>query len=413
VSHRSSVKTVFRLDRGTLRKPERTPQGFLRVDGIASRTGVFEYTNPDGSIRRELRLDEEVFAPKALAGFEGAPLTDGHPPVMVTADNVRSYEVGTVTSPARRDGGFVVTSIVIKDPKVIRKVERGDTGLSVGYSVDLDETPGVHPKFGRYDAVQRNLVINHLAVAVTPRAGEAARIRMDAADIAIEIDRSKSDRETGVKMADPDNMTPEQQVAALKLQLEQAENLARERKDALDAVLTEREADKGRLATLNERLAALETQMSAGHAALETEAIQKATDRADAAELELQKLKDSREADIRKAADIRLKAQAIMGSDFRVDGRSDRELQAIVIKRFAPKEDTGESVSAAYIASRFDSLVDAHLQNARSLTRASEVLAAGKREQRVDSREARARAWREQALNPQGYRATFGPNEEA
>ncbi len=171
---------VIRFDVGTLRKPQRTPQGFLRVDGHAARAGIQEYANSDGTIRRELRPDDEVFKADSLNGFEGAPLTLGHPTTPVTPDNVKSLEVGTCTSAARKDGELVAVSSVIKDKKAIQRVERGDVGLSVGYAVDLEERSGVDPKYGRYDAIQRNIVVNHLAIAVRhPRAGEVAKFRMD------------------------------------------------------------------------------------------------------------------------------------------------------------------------------------------------------------------------------------------
>lgn len=171
---------VIRFDVGTLRKPQRTAQGFLRVDGHASRAGIQEYANADGSIRRELRPDDEVFKADSLNGFEGSPLTLGHPTTPVSPDNVKALEVGTCTSAARRDGELVAVSAVIKDKKAIQRVERGDVGLSVGYAVDLEEKSGVDPKYGRYDAIQRNIVVNHLAIAVKhPRAGEVAKFRMD------------------------------------------------------------------------------------------------------------------------------------------------------------------------------------------------------------------------------------------
>ncbi len=181
---------VLRTDVGTLRKPERTPQGFLRVDGHATKSGIFEYYRNDEStgfkrqLVRELRLDEEVFSPKAMSGYEGASFIESHPvdkngePVKVTVDNVKSLELGTVTS-ARRDGDHVAISTMVKDKKAIKKIESGKTALSVGYAVDLEESPGVHPKFGRYDAIQRNIVVNHVALVDSGRAGESARFRMD------------------------------------------------------------------------------------------------------------------------------------------------------------------------------------------------------------------------------------------
>jgi len=216
-----------------------------------------------------------------------------------------------------------------------------------------------------------------------------------------------------------DTMTPEQQVAALKVQLDAATKLASERKDELDAAAAERDSANGKIKTLEERIGALETKLAAGATAMETAAIKQHADRADAAETKLAELAATREADIRRAAELRIKAAAVMGSDFRVDGSTDIDLMSVVIKKFSPKEDlTGKS--AAFVASRFDSLVDAYMANARSLTRAGEVLARevdveGQRA-RSDSntRETRARTWHAQASNPKAFRTAFGgPDKEA
>lgn len=183
------MKTAIRFDQGSLRKPERTAQGFLKVDALVARVGVLEYRNKDGSIRRELRLPEDVFRADSLAAFEGVSITDGHPTVLVDANNVRTLESGTVTGTARRDGDWVVAPMVIKDPKLIAKIESGKTGVSAGYTIREDWTPGVHPVYGAYDLIQRDIGPNHIAGAVeVPRAGDGARVRMDCGmDVAVEV----------------------------------------------------------------------------------------------------------------------------------------------------------------------------------------------------------------------------------
>ena len=42
-------------------------EGFFYDEPILTRTGIFDYKNPDGSIRRELRLPEQVFDPDSLS----------------------------------------------------------------------------------------------------------------------------------------------------------------------------------------------------------------------------------------------------------------------------------------------------------------------------------------------------------
>ncbi len=167
---------------GQLRAPRKTPQGFLRVDGHATRVGVFDYLNPDGSVRRELRLPEEVFRADSLASYDGAPFTDRHPPALVSSKNARAVTVGTVLGAGRQDGDHVLTEFSITDAETIAKMEGGVRSLSVGYTVDLEAKAGTHPTYGRYDAIQRNIVVNHVALVENPRAGETARVRMDALD---------------------------------------------------------------------------------------------------------------------------------------------------------------------------------------------------------------------------------------
>ena len=50
---------VYRLDSIPLGKAVYTEEGYLRDRPILTSTGIFEYRNPDGTIRRELRLPEE------------------------------------------------------------------------------------------------------------------------------------------------------------------------------------------------------------------------------------------------------------------------------------------------------------------------------------------------------------------
>ena len=54
--------------------------------------------------------------------------------------------------------------------------------LSLGYNLDLEETPGVW-NGQQYDAIQRNIRINHLALVQEARAGERARLNIDSRDV--------------------------------------------------------------------------------------------------------------------------------------------------------------------------------------------------------------------------------------
>ncbi|MEF2562518.1 MAG: DUF2213 domain-containing protein [Negativibacillus sp.] len=152
-----------------------TPEGYLIDNPILTRVGIFEYHNPDGTIRRELRLPEEVFAAESLASYKGKPVILTHEAGLVDVDNVQQEHIGTILSEGIQDGDNVRAQIVIHDAE---SLSYGLRELSLGYTQTPDETPGVW-NGQPYDAIQRNIQINHLALVEKARAGETARLNID------------------------------------------------------------------------------------------------------------------------------------------------------------------------------------------------------------------------------------------
>lgn len=181
---------ALRIDAGSLRPARRLADGRLRVDAHLTRTGVFAYRQPDGSVRREYRPDAEVFAPESLESFELTPVTDDHPPSLLTTDNAQQYTRGSVGNGVRRDGSHVAAPLAVFDALLAEKMERGKVHVSCGYTCDLDETPGMTPDGERYDAIQRNIRGNHVAIVDVGRAGTAL-VRMDGAAEMITTDARK------------------------------------------------------------------------------------------------------------------------------------------------------------------------------------------------------------------------------
>lgn len=173
------LRRVVRLDSVPLSKAYYTEEGYLMDRPILTSTGIFEYTNPDGSIRRELRLPEEVFSPESLRSYKGKPIIITHGAGLVNKDNVHDESVGTILSEGYKDGNSVRAEIVIHDTDEMKKA--GLKELSLGYNLDLDETPGIW-NGQPYDAVQRNIIINHLALVLEARAGDQARLNVDSRD---------------------------------------------------------------------------------------------------------------------------------------------------------------------------------------------------------------------------------------
>jgi hypothetical protein len=178
---------AYRIEVSRLDAPEKTQQGFLKAPAHLTRAGVFVYHNPDGSERREWRPTSEVMRGDSLATLISAPVTDGHPPEMVTLSNRAQYDKGNVGDTIVRDGGKVATVLYVKDARLISAIERNDAReISCGYHCDVEMTSGVvpdgEPDAGqRYDAIQKSIVYNHVAVVPQGRAGGEVRLRLDGA----------------------------------------------------------------------------------------------------------------------------------------------------------------------------------------------------------------------------------------
>ena len=173
------LRRVVRFDNMPLTQTYFTEEGYLIDHPIVTTCGIFEYLNDDGSIRRELRLPEEVFSEKSLASYKGKPIIITHDAGVVNKDNVNREHIGTILSKGYKDGDSVRAEIVIHETDKMK--ESGLRELSLGYELTLDETPGEY-NGEHYDAIQRNIEINHLALVSSARAGETARLNIDGKD---------------------------------------------------------------------------------------------------------------------------------------------------------------------------------------------------------------------------------------
>lgn len=155
-------------------KADVSAEGWIRDKPVITRSGIFSYRNIDGKLTREYRPEAEVFSGESLDSISGVPITDGHRG-LINSDNANGI-IGTVTSPGVKQDDNVIASIIIHNPKQI-----GDKReLSLGYRCDVDDTPGEY-NGEHYDAIQKNIRYNHLAVVTKGRAGNA-RLRLDSTD---------------------------------------------------------------------------------------------------------------------------------------------------------------------------------------------------------------------------------------
>lgn len=158
--------------------------GCLVADVKAARVGIQTYLPSEagapstftGDVVRVYRSEEEVFSRDSMASFAAAPFTINHPTQPVTADNWRQLGVGEVNGDVVRDGGFVRVPVIVRDAASVEKVRTTHKQLSMGYSCTLDWTPGTTPDGQAYDAVQREIRINHIAAVRAARGGPELKI---------------------------------------------------------------------------------------------------------------------------------------------------------------------------------------------------------------------------------------------
>lgn len=174
---------VLHLDNGRLGKVERTSTGGARIPARIARCGVLEYRNPDGSIRRELRLPEEVFHPDSLATLAGVPVIDIKDHTgLVTPESWRKVSLGHAESVHEDSGHWIGATLVIQDKETLDGIERGDrTELSCGYVSRNEVNPGVW-NGQPYDVIQRGIRYNHVALCPPNRgrSGPSVGLRLDA-----------------------------------------------------------------------------------------------------------------------------------------------------------------------------------------------------------------------------------------
>jgi len=258
----------IRLDSLVLLKPERTPEGFLKVPATVTRAGIFEYRNPDGSMRRELRRPEQVFRADSMASLQGKPFVDGHPYAyggVVTPHNSRRLIRGFTAGTAYKEGNTLNVDFIITDEEAIQAAEAGKVALSAGYRCKFTGVPGEW-EGQRYDDEQVDINYNHVALVKKGRAGEMAKLRLDEnlnelptpEETAMDLVTIKLDDGRDVQVASDIAAAFVRQSGAVtreKLRADEAEELFATTHKQLETVTGERDGMKTRLDGLDKEIA--------------------------------------------------------------------------------------------------------------------------------------------------------------
>ena len=268
------------------------------------------YFNHDGTKRVEYRPPEEAFNADSLASLLGKPITVGHK-AMVNAGNAAQVQpIGTVLTGGRQDGNDIVADVVIYDlPTSARE-------LSCGYQLDLDETPGTTPDGKHYDAIQRNIRYNHVAVVPRGRAG-VARLNMD-----------------GDQIDDDEGGTQNMSMTKVRTDSGIEYDAAPEVKVYVEKLLQERKDEKAAADKLQAKYDAVLSDLEKEKKAHKDDMDKKDAELADAVKARVDMLQVAQKHGIEQAdsmSDKEIKIaiiHSVRGDSFSLDGKSDEYINA-------------------------------------------------------------------------------------
>jgi uncharacterized protein len=155
---------------------------FLVADNPISREGVFNYSggqigaDDKSRIYKVYRPADELAAPDTLDSFKLMPIIDDH--TMLGEDFTPAEDVGVhgvIGENVKVTDGVMTANLKIFSSSLAQKIKSGKTELSCGYRCVYDFTPGEW-NGEKYDAVQRQIRGNHLALVNVGRMGPQVAI---------------------------------------------------------------------------------------------------------------------------------------------------------------------------------------------------------------------------------------------
>lgn len=322
--------------------------GFLYVYRVPiAGAMVQKYVKSDGSEEMEAKLPEEILSDSTVSSANSKPVTDGHHG-LVTKDNSHDLMKGFTASNGHVEGNMLYNDITITDPNLISQIKNGSKReLSIGFETQMDPTSGTY-NGAKYDAVQRNIRINHVAVVPKGRAGHEVRLIGDSAEAVEQVEPSEekgNQMETRVVRADGQNIT----VAAddvEKITKLDADNSAKAKQIAdLDAQIKKLQAEKAQL------------QGDADASAKKADEAQAKADSLEADNKKLQEEFDKYKADsVDKKLELIDKVKSFVGDEYDYHGKSDRDMKIDAVKAIKGDSVDFTDKSDTYVQAAFDML---------------------------------------------------------
>lgn len=304
--------------------------GYLRVKDVPiTCSGVRKYSL-DGKITNVAKVPDEIFSPITVASANNKPITDDHPQtnghtLLVNRENSHIYQKGWTGDNAHVANGKLYNDLIISDSNLIDEIRHGKQELSIGFEYNLDATKGKLDGVA-YDAKQRNIRINHVAVVQKGRAGHGVSFTADAIEDLDANNEKKGNQMdfTSVHTKDGGN---------IRVAVEDADKLTKIIGDADDS-RSQLEKLKAERDKLNKQIADLENEnkKTKQDAADSKKKADESKAEADSALEKNKELKSKLEGDAfeQKIADtlaFRAKAKKVVGDSYDFTGKSEREVQ--------------------------------------------------------------------------------------
>lgn len=325
--------------------------GFLNITACPiAKPGVFPYRFSDGSELMEAKLPDDIFSPETVQSANSKPITNDHPSETVKPSNYKKYAVGMTHNDAQSDGRHLKVSMTVADQQTLDQIRDGKHELSIGFLANVDEKPGEY-QGAHYDAAQKNIKINHIAIVDRGRAGHDVNLFGDSAEM-VQDDKKQNG---GSEMT--------------KLMLDSGDTIELE-SDAADKVQAQLKAYKQQITDAKEQAktskeAAEESEKKAKSAKDDKDKAEekatKAKAEADAEKAKAKKAKEDAADSIQEAVKTRLslekKAKKVLGDSYDFESKDDKQIKIDAIKKLNDSFDEKDK-DDVYINTYFDAMQD-------------------------------------------------------
>ena len=362
-----------------------TDDGYLVAMPRVARVGIQDYLGrevgkPEMGIVRVLRPADEVFSKDAMHSFAFRPITNDHPPEHVKASNWKKYAVGHSGGEIARDGDFMRVPLVMMDAQSIADVRAGKHELSAGYRCMLDWTPGEY-NGEKYDAVQRSIRGNHIAIVGQARGGDKLKIGDQLKEALQTGEVGQATRDTVKEVIQQALNGDDAAKSALREILKTGDTDMNDKTmTIIDVDGVKVSMDETSAAIVNRHMRGLNDKLEAMQAG-NTKALADAAKKVEELEEENEKLKKEKETSDAKIAALESqvkdaqvtpakldqlvkdralvvgKARAMVGDKLTVDGKTDGEIRRQVVD--AKLGDTAKNWSDDKVEAAFDTLTAA------------------------------------------------------